>query len=138
MNSIFTNIKLLHKPYTQQINKVLEPHQVSELQWGLLRYLKEVNPATFTEIATYWRVEKPSVTPVAQKLIEQELIEILQGKDKRQKVMHLTATGLVKYEKCKATVEAYQAKLFEGLTNQQIESVNEVIMQITANVMKRG
>ncbi|MBW8351069.1 MarR family transcriptional regulator [Bacillus sp. IITD106] len=138
MYSVFSKIKLLYKPYTQQILKVLEPHELTELQWGLLRYLQEDGPTTFSEIAEYWQVEKPSVTPVAQKLIELGLIEVRPGKDKRQKVMHITELGQIKYKECKASVDLYQSKLLEGVSEQQIKDVNEVLEQLTSNVKKRG
>lgn len=138
MNTIFTQIKLMNKPYAQQMQKLLEPFHVTELQWGLLRYLYEINPATFSEVAVYWRVEKPSVTPVGQKLIELGLIEVLPGTDKRQKVMHLTKAGQEKYFVCKEAVDAYQTQLLHDISYDQLKVVQEVLNQISSNMMKRG
>jgi len=136
MNSMFAKFKILQRPYANGLLQVLSPYQMSEAQWGLIRYLSEVGPATNSEIALYWSVEKPSVTSLAQKLIDQHLIYVVYGTDKRKKVMHLTEEGIVKYQQLKKEVHAFQTSLLEGITEEECETVEKVLEKLQQNIRK--
>ncbi|WP_342598278.1 MarR family transcriptional regulator [Psychrobacillus sp. FSL H8-0483] len=138
MYSFFSKLKLIHRPYSNQTNEVLLPNELSEIQWGLIRYLSEIGPSTFTDVAAYWGVEKPSVTPIAQKLVEQEIIYISPGIDKRQKVMHLSPKGMEKYEQGKEAMYLFQAQLLEGVSQEEIKVAEQVLEKVRANLLRRG
>jgi len=136
MNSMFAKFKILQRPYANGLQQVLSPFQMSEAQWGLIRYIYEVGPATNSEIALYWSVEKPSVTALAQKLIDQNLIYVVYGTDKRKKVMHLTEEGIVKYQQLKKAVHTFQSSLLEGVTDEECEIVEKVLVKLQQNIRK--
>ncbi|MEK3979009.1 MarR family transcriptional regulator [Psychrobacillus sp. FSL K6-2836] len=136
MNSMFAKFKILQRPYANGLQQVLSPFQMSEAQWGLIRYIYEVGPATNSEIALYWSVEKPSVTALAQKLIDQNLIYVVYGTDKRKKVMHLTEEGIVKYQQLKKAVHTFQSSLLEGVTEEECEIVEKVLVKLQQNIRK--
>ena len=136
MNSMFAKFKILQRPYANGLQQVLSPYQMSEAQWGLIRYISEAGPASNSEIALYWSVEKPSVTALAQKLIEQDLIYVVYGTDKRKKVMHLTEKGIAKYMQIKKVVYAFQASLLEGITEEECELVEKVLEKLQQNIRK--
>ncbi|SDN33468.1 DNA-binding transcriptional regulator, MarR family [Psychrobacillus sp. OK028] len=136
MYSMFAKFKIFHRPYANNLQQVLSPYHMSEAQWGLIRYIYEVGPATNSEIALYWSVEKPSVTVLAQKLIDQRLIYVLHGTDKRKKVMHLTEEGIVKYKQLKKAVHSFQSSLLEGVTEEECEIVEKVLDKLQQNIRK--
>ncbi|WP_427138051.1 MarR family winged helix-turn-helix transcriptional regulator [Psychrobacillus psychrodurans] len=136
MNSMFAKFKILQRPYANGLQEVLSPFQMSEAQWGLIRYIYEVGPATNSEIALYWSVEKPSVTALAQKLIDQQLIYVVYGTDKRKKVMHLTENGIAKYQQLKEAVHTFQSSLLEGITKEECEIVENVLEKLQQNIRK--
>ncbi|MCZ8533845.1 MarR family winged helix-turn-helix transcriptional regulator [Psychrobacillus psychrodurans] len=136
MNSMFAKFKILQRPYANGLQEVLSPFQMSEAQWGLIRYIFEVGPATNSEIALYWSVEKPSVTALAQKLIDQQLIYVVYGTDKRKKVMHLTENGIAKYQQLKEAVHTFQSSLLEGITKEECEIVEKVLEKLQQNIRK--
>lgn len=136
LNSMFVKLKILHRPYSNGLQQVLSPYQMSEAQWGLIRYIYEVGPATNSEISLYWSVEKPSVTAIAQKLIDQHLIYVVYGEDKRKKIMHLTEQGQVKYQQLKKAVHAFQSSLLEGITEEECEIVEKVLDKLQQNIRK--
>lgn len=136
MNSMFAKFKILQRPYANGLQEVLSPFQMSEAQWGLIRYISEVGPATNSEIALYWSVEKPSVTALAQKLIDQQLIYVVYGTDKRKKVMHLTENGIAKYQQLKEAVHTFQSSLLEGITKEECEIVENVLEKLQQNIRK--
>ena len=137
MQPFFTTLKLISRPYSNRMQDLLLPFGLTEVQWGLIRFLYEEGPSTFTDIATYWRVEKPSVTPIAQKLIEQELIYIGTGQDKRQKVMHLTSNGVQKYKETKQIVDTLQKNLLTGITEQERQITEQVLEKLLVNLKGR-
>lgn len=137
MQPFFTTLKLISRPYSSKMQDLLLPLGLTEVQWGLIRILYEEGPSTFTDIATYWRVEKPSVTPIAQKLVEQELIYIGIGQDKRQKVMHLTSNGVEKYKETKQIVDTLQKNLLIGITEQERQITEQVLEKLLVNLKGR-
>lgn len=137
MQPFFTTLKLISRPYSNRMHDILMPLGLTEVQWGLIRILRENGPSTFTDVANNWKVEKPSVTPIAQKLIEQNLVTIGTGHDKRQKVMHLTELGVAKYLEAKQIVEAYQQDLLNGISEQEREVTEKVLGKLLVNIKGR-
>lgn len=137
-NSFFTTFNLAHRPYMNELQSRLQVFSMTGIQWGIIRYIAEAGPATFSDVATYWRVEKPSITPVANKLIEEGLIYISTGQDKRQKFMHLSEKGNVKYTQVKEAINLFQEELLEGITDTEKEMAERVLEKLTVNILKRG
>ena len=138
MYPFFSKLRLIQRPYTNQLNEVTQQFQLSSVQWALLKYLGENGPATFSDVALYWHVEKPSITPIAQKLNENNLIYIAPGEDKRQKFMHLTALGLQRYEEMQTEIVRFQQELMKDITNEEIEIAEAVLDKLHRNLKRRG
>lgn len=136
MHSMFVKYKIFHRPYANSLQQVLSPYNMSEAQWGLIRYIYEVGPATNSEIALYWSIEKPSVTALAQKLVDQHLIYIIHGTDKRKKTMHLTEEGIVKYQQIQKAVHTFQTSLLEGITEEECKIMENVLEKLQQNIRK--
>lgn len=136
MNSMFSAFKFFNRPYTVKLQQLLAPYLVTEIQWALIRYLYEFGPATNSDISLYWHVEKPSVTAVAQKLIDQKLIYIVPGVDKRKKVMHLTDEGIAIYQQLKGTIDTFHASLLEGITEEESQMVENIFKTLHQNIEK--
>ncbi|WP_428912338.1 MarR family winged helix-turn-helix transcriptional regulator [Niallia sp. Krafla_26] len=138
MYSYFIKSQLANRSYNLQLHDELTLHDLSASQWGLIRYIFEVGPATFSEVASYWKVEKPSVTPIAQKLVEKEMVFISPGKDKRQKVMHLSEKGVELYKQIKHMIDVFQEELVVGISQEEREIAEEVLDKLLINLTKRG
>lgn len=136
MYNYFLSMKFVQRQYANQLVETLLPHKVTEVQWGLLRYLVEVGPASFSEMAAFWQVEKPTITPVAQKMLEQSFIDIQVGQDKRQKMMVITELGMTKYKEIKSDVERFVSRLTEGITTQELEQGLAVFEKLQQNLKK--
>ncbi|MGM9924440.1 MAG: MarR family winged helix-turn-helix transcriptional regulator [Bacillus sp. (in: firmicutes)] len=138
MYPIFTQIQLIRRAYSNELQEELLPHGISTSQWVVIRYLYESGPATFGDVAAYWQVEKPSITPIAQKLAEKELIFISSGEDKRKKVMHLSEKGKVLYEESRRTINDFQEALLDGISPEEREAAERVLGTVLLNLRKRG
>ena len=59
----------------------------------LLIILENNGPSSLVDISSYHNIEKPSITRRVQRLEERRLIDVLPGKDRREKMIKLTESG---------------------------------------------
>lgn len=137
MFSFLTTFTYTHRMYHNQLTELLSKHNLSSTQWALLRYLSEGGPAKLSEVASYWQVERPTVTPIAQKLYERGIIFVAPGKDKRQKVMQVSESGLELHKEIKTEMDAFQEELLQGVTGEEREVTEQVLEKLLINMMKR-
>ena len=137
MQPFFTTLKLISRPYSSKMHDLLMPLGLTEIQWGLIRILQEEGPSTFTDVAAYWRVEKPSVTPIAQKLVDQDLIYIGTGQDKRQKQLNKIYSNIFKYKETKLIVEDFQMDLLKGIKEEERKITERVLEKLLVNIKGR-
>lgn len=138
MYPFFIKFQIAYRSFSNQLHDVLLPYGLTANQWGLIRYLFESGPATFSDVANFWQVEKPTITPTAQKLIEREYIYILPGMDKRQKMMHLSDRGIEMYKKIKQSIEIFQEDLMEDIPKEERKIAVKIMDQLMTNLRKRG
>ena len=130
----FNEYRLMYRPFINLINVQLEQYGLYSSQWGLLRLLEEKGPLTFGDIAIAMYIEKPSVTKLVQKLVELQFVEIKPGKDKREKVVHLTTDGLDKIKEIHSALKPMLQKALNGVTNEELSIAESVLTQICNNI----
>ena len=130
----FNEYRLMYRPFINQINVQLEQYGLYSSQWGLLRLLTEKGPLTFGDIALAMYIEKPSVTKLVQKLVELQLVEIKPGKDKREKIVHLTTVGVEKIDEIQLSLQPLLQKALNGVTNKEMANAEKVLAQIRINI----
>ncbi|WP_436710479.1 MarR family winged helix-turn-helix transcriptional regulator [Brevibacillus formosus] len=116
----------------------LLPFGISVTQWALIRYLKTNGPANFSDVADYWQVEKPAITPIAQKLSVRELISILSGADKRQKIMYLSEKGETLHKTIMEATDPFLEELMEGISQEERDAAAIVLEKLIMNLKRRG
>jgi MarR family transcriptional regulator, transcriptional regulator for hemolysin len=137
IQQFFNEYRLIYRPFTNQINMQLEKHGLFSSQWGLLRMLEDKGSQTFVDIANLLYIEKPSVTKLVQKLIDLELVEIRPGKDKREKVVHLTTHGERVIEQIHEELKPILEGVLAGVSAEDIEIAKKVLAKIRVN-LKNG
>ena len=130
----FNEYRLMYRPFINQINVELEKHGLFSSQWGLLRMLMDQGPQSYGEIATLLYIEKPSVTKLVQKLIELELVNIQPGKDKREKIVHLTTHGEYIIEDIQRNLKPILERALAGVSGEHTEIAKQVLAQIRVNL----
>lgn len=130
----FNEYRLMYRPFVNQINLQLEQYGLFSSQWGLLRLLTEKGPLMFGDIAVAMYIEKPSVTKLVQKLVELQFVEIKPGKDKREKVVHLTNDGVEKIKEIHLALQPMLQKALHGVTNEEMANAQKVLAQIRKNI----
>lgn len=131
----FSEYRLIHRPFTNLINIKLEPYGIFSSQWGLIRLLTDKGPLTFGEIASMLYIEKPSVTKLVQKLIELDFVEIHAGKDKREKIVHLSTNGEKLVGEIHTDLKPLLEQALEGVSEEHMEIAEQVLAQIRKNII---
>ncbi|TDM02319.1 MarR family winged helix-turn-helix transcriptional regulator [Macrococcus carouselicus] len=88
----------IRRLYVEDMNALLTTHQLSSAQWLIFKEIAKKEPTTLVEVARSRKIEKPTATKVIHKLIELNLIQTSEGKDKREKILNLTDFGKQHYE----------------------------------------
>lgn len=136
--NLFSTLRLVDRLSLNHYTQVLLPHGLNVNQWGLLRYLVENGETTFSEAAAAWHLENPTLTPIAQKLIEKNFIAIEIGTDRRQKLMKVTEQGKKQYEQIKSIVAMQLDEMLEGVTVDEQNQFLDILERMYLNIMKRG
>lgn len=130
----FNEYRLMYRPFINQINVQLEKYQLYSSQWAVLRLLMDKGPHSLVEIANYMFIEKPSVTRLVQKLVELGYVETVAGKDKREKLVQLTAYGANTVQEIQDHLKPFLEKALVGVSQQNIEIATQVLAKICANI----
>ncbi|EON70511.1 MarR family winged helix-turn-helix transcriptional regulator [Lysinibacillus sphaericus] len=132
--NFFNEYRLMYRPFTNQLNVQLEHYQLFSSQWAVLRFLIDKGPHSLVEIANFMFIEKPSVTRLVQKLVELGYVETVAGKDKREKLVQLTAYGENIVQEIQEHLKPFLEKALAGVPTQDIEIATQVLAKICANI----
>ncbi|MFT9816014.1 MarR family winged helix-turn-helix transcriptional regulator [Lysinibacillus sp. NPDC056185] len=130
----FNQYRLMYRPFINLVNVQLEKYQLYSSQWALLRLLMDKGPHTFVDIANFMFIEKPSVTRLVQKLVELGYVETVAGRDKREKLIQLTANGEEVVQEIKAQLKPFFEQALAGVSEKEIEIATKVLANICANI----
>lgn len=130
----FNQYRLMYRPFINLVNVQLEKYQLFSSQWALLRLLMDKGPHTFVDIANFMFIEKPSVTRLVQKLVELGYVETVAGRDKREKLVQLTANGEEIVQEIKSQLKPFFEQSLAGVSERDIEIATKVLANICANI----
>ncbi|MFJ6208483.1 MarR family winged helix-turn-helix transcriptional regulator [Lysinibacillus sp. NPDC092081] len=130
----FNQYRLMYRPFINLVNMQLEKYQLFSSQWALLRLLMDKGPHTFVDIANFMFIEKPSVTRLVQKLVELGYVETVAGRDKREKLVQLTANGEEIVQEIKVQLKPFFEQALAGVSEKDIEIATQVLANICANI----
>ncbi|MGE7809010.1 MarR family winged helix-turn-helix transcriptional regulator [Lysinibacillus capsici] len=130
----FNQYRLMYRPFINQLNVQLEPYQLYSSQWAVLRFLNDKGPHSFVDIANFMSIEKPSVTKIVHKLVELGYVETMTGKDKREKLVHLSKHGEELVLEIKSHLNPFFEQALAGVPKQDIEIATQVLARICMNI----
>nr|WP_068675753.1 MarR family transcriptional regulator [Oceanobacillus sp. Castelsardo] len=132
----FHQLILLYRPFENQLNLLLNEHQLHRAGWTILYYLYNNGEATNVEISHYQSVEKPTITRAVNRLEQLGYIERVPSKDKREKRMQLTELGVNIYEEIRVTIDQFEEEILKGISEkEQLEAI-QIMDVIRNNILK--
>ncbi|WP_285767983.1 MarR family transcriptional regulator [Peribacillus sp. SI8-4] len=116
------------RSFTKKLNEQLAKVDLFHSQWLIVFYLNQYGCSTLVEISNYLDVEKPTVTRTVNRLEERDLIEQVPGKDKRERRIQLTESGVRTFHEAKKVVEEFERQLMSGMAQEDLEVTQRTLM----------
>ncbi|RKS01033.1 MULTISPECIES: MarR family winged helix-turn-helix transcriptional regulator [unclassified Flavobacterium] len=136
---IFYNIEEAIKTYRMYAQNQLKINdlKITIDQWLVLKCLKENPNATQIELAEKVFKDNASITRIVELLVKANFLqrEINQN-DRRKMNLKITSSGEKILEDVYKIVLKNRAKALEGITAEEIESVNSILKKISSNCKK--
>lgn len=136
---IFYNIEEAIKTYRMYAQNQLKINdlKITIDQWLVLKCLKENPNATQIELAEKVFKDNASITRIVELLVKANFLqrEINQN-DRRKMNLKITASGEKILEDVYKIVLKNRAKALEGITAEEIETVNAILKKISSNCKK--
>lgn len=116
MNPVFHALFQKSRYITNALNEVLKKHNLYSSQWTILFCLHNHGPMTLTQIWKYLNVEAPSITRAVARLETLGWVQRVEGEDKREKIVMLSAMAEEKFPAIKKTILAFEEEMVGSLT----------------------
>lgn len=115
------------RSFTKKLNEQLAEIGLYHSQWSMVYYLKRHETCTLVEISSYLDVEKPTISRTVKRLKEQQLVENIPSKDKRERRIRLTEKGIQVYEEAIQVVSKFEQSLMDGIPEEDKETALRTI-----------
>ncbi|MDT8715905.1 MarR family transcriptional regulator [Clostridium sp. 19966] len=136
MKGILQRYFSLYRPLVNKLNELLGEYGLSHSLWQVILYIKQNGPSSLVDIANHYNIEKPSITRRVFALQEKSLVDTVPGKDRREKIIHLTETGEKLYEECRRSITELEYKLMEDITEAEQVTLFETLPKIQDKLTK--
>ncbi|RDW16665.1 MarR family winged helix-turn-helix transcriptional regulator [Oceanobacillus chungangensis] len=115
------------RSFTKRLNERLIEIGLYYSQWSIVYCLKQIGPVTLVEISNHLDVEKPTVSRTVKRLADQQLIEEVPSKDKRERMIQLTEKGMEVYKQAILIVRDFEKSLIEDIPQSDIDTAFRTI-----------
>lgn len=133
-NEFFHHYLQVSRAFTKKLNEQLSQIHIYHAQWSVIYYLHNSGTATLVEISHYFDVEKPTITRTANRLEELGLIERIPGKDKRERRIQLTDSGVHVYAEGQKIVDEFEQNLMKNIPEVDREGTRQILLQLQKNL----
>lgn len=130
MEGFFQRYFRLHRPMLNALNEILSEYNLSYSLWQVIYCAKHYGPTTLVEIAKRYNVEKPTITRRVNYLESLQIIEKVESRDKREKLIKLTITGEELYKACREKITAFEIKMLEDMSIEEIQEFFQMLSKI--------
>ena len=133
-NEFFHHYLQVSRTFTKKLNEQLSKIDLYHSQWSVIYYLHTAETATLVEISNYFDVEKPTITRTVNRLEDIGLIEQIPGKDKRERRIQLTDSGIQKYIEGQQIVDEFEQNIMKDIPESNRENTRQTLLQLLKNL----
>lgn len=126
----------MYRPFVSQLNQKLAQHGLYTSQFAVLKLIHTEKELTLGEISRYQAVERPTITRTVQRLKELGYVQAGSGKDKREKMIQLTALGESTYQDIQHSIADFQLKALDGVSEDELLKSIEVLTKVHQNLTR--
>lgn len=135
MQGFFQRYLLLYRPLISRLNELLSEYELSYSLWQVIFFVNNNGPSTLVEISNHFNVEKPTITRTVQRLEEKQIIKVIQGKDRREKIISLTELGEGLYQNCRQKITKMEFEVMKGIPVAEQNAAFEILPKIRENII---
>jgi MarR family transcriptional regulator, transcriptional regulator for hemolysin len=128
----------MQRPVASRLGKVINGFDLTLSQWKVLDFIEKSGSCTLVAISRHFSIEKPSVTRTVNCLEEKQLVEKIDGKDKREKRIQLTCSGKEEYTACRNTLDEIEVCLMGGISHEEQRILLQSLIAIRDNMKSYG
>ncbi len=116
------------------INRDLASHELTSMEFAMMRLFLTDEEWTATELAQVLPVEVSAISRMVSKLVDRDLLfRRRPRRDRRVVILKLTDRGREVALELHDCLHAYEARLMEGIDTEEIDAFNAVVRKIMAN-----
>jgi DNA-binding MarR family transcriptional regulator len=135
MQGFFQRYLLLYRPLISRLNELLSEYELSYSLWQVILFVNNNGPSTLVEISNHFNVEKPTITRTVQRLEEKQIIKVIQGKDRREKIISLTELGEELYQSCRQKITKMEFEVMKGIPEAEQHAAFDILPKIRENII---
>ena len=113
VNQLFNSFTELYRPYIKRVQPILDKYDLHTAKFLVLKDIYLHEQTTLVQISKRRSIEKPSARKLLKVLIEQELLIVTQGEDKREKLLSLSDKGFQVYQEAMNEITAFQESIID-------------------------
>ncbi|WP_256218378.1 MarR family winged helix-turn-helix transcriptional regulator [Bacillus sp. MUM 116] len=106
--------------------------------WQVILYVNKYGQSTLVDISNYYNVEKPTVTRAVKRLQEKHIVEVISGKDKREKIIQLTELGKERYTTIRKKITELEYSVMESIPKEEQNAAFHLLSKLRENIIKEG
>ena len=137
LEGFFRRFISLYRPLITSLNDLLGPHDLSYALWQVIFYLKNNGSSTLVDISNHYNVEKPTITRRVHRLEELKLVEQIPSKDRREKMIQLTAFGEEVYQTCREEITILERSIMKGISIEEQSTTFQTLPKIKGNILNK-
>jgi len=128
----------MERPVAGRLDNVIDGFNLTLSQWKVIDFVEKSGTCTLVAISRHFSVEKPSVTRTVNCLEEKQLVERIDGKDKREKRVRLTDSGKEVHMACRNTLDEIELCLVRGISDEEQRTLLRSLITIRDNMKNYG
>lgn len=134
MFKVNSHLYSLYRKYSANCEDIVN---ISYSEYFYVEALNILEDATYSDLAQYLNLSKPSVTNMVKKLIAKGLIYKIQSeKDRRKSYLYLTDKGKLLLEQDYNVVNEFTQEIKDSLTEEELEKYKELTSIIVEKIIK--
>jgi MarR family transcriptional regulator for hemolysin len=132
---LILNADFLAKEFRRTAREKLADENVNDRRASIISFLSQVGPQSINDLADKLEQHKAAISSILIRMDSDGLIEFTPNKeDKRSKNAGLTAKGRLLAAPIHAKLKGIRLKALKGLTKQEIDTTNAVLLKMIANL----
>lgn len=137
LKGFFQRYLRMYRPLITSLNELLSAYELSYSLWEVIFYLENNGSSTLVDIASYFNIERPSITRKVHRLEELQIVKQIAGQDKREKIIQLTELGKEIYKDAREKVTDLEIGVMKGITKENQEAIFHALPKIQENIMNK-